>query len=276
MTGESFRVPGSLYVEPFTKQLGVLHVGTDVGWIAPRGLRRWSQEISVVLKADVPEAVCHELGVILPDAQPVASKLPNVRLAARASKLVEVESSLVEKLLARRVRVHTVGSEGVTGGFYYFAKGGKEKPVRMQGNIFEMLALALAKSPDNAMLEECLDGLIDRLLTELSGQVLSEAQVELAGALSSLGSLRETPLRNCRRSRASSYSRSAAPAHTKVAHARFSRLCAARRAPGRKRWSFRCSVSHSVGSSRSSRSFAPMGSSGRGGSIRCVSGGAGS
>jgi hypothetical protein len=187
MIGESLRVPGSLYVEPLTKQQGVLHVGTDVGWIAPRGLRKWSREISVVLKADVPEAVCHELGVILPDAQPVARKLPNVLLAARASKLIAVESSLVEKLLARRVRVHTVGSEGVTGGFYYFAKGGKEKPVRVQGNIFEMLALALAKSPDNAMLEECLDGLIDRLLTELSGQVLSEAQVELAGALSSLG-----------------------------------------------------------------------------------------
>jgi hypothetical protein len=187
MIGESLRVPGFLFVEPSARQQGVLHVGTDVGWIAPRGLRGWSREISVVRKADVPEAVCQELGVTLPAAQPAAIKLPNVLLAARASKLVAVASSLVEKLLAEDIRVHTIGSEGVTGGFYYFAKGGKEKAVRVQGNIFEMLALALAKSPDNATLEECLDGLIDRLLTELSGGVLSEAQIELAAALSALG-----------------------------------------------------------------------------------------
>src|ERR1019366_10339274 len=79
------------------------------------------------------------------------------------------------------------GSDRITGGFYYFAKGGTGDPVRVQGNLVEMVAPALATTADNAAVEACLDGVIARLLAELSKGVLSEAQIELAATLPALG-----------------------------------------------------------------------------------------
>jgi hypothetical protein len=169
--------------------LAVLHVGSSVGWVALKGVSTWSREISVVVKAEVSEAFCRELGITLPESQPEAARLPNARRAALASTLVAVEPVLVDKLVARGVRVHTVGSDRITGGFYYFAKGGTGGAVRVQGNLVEMVAPALASSADNATLEATMDGLIGRILGELSEGVLSEAAIELAGELPALGEL---------------------------------------------------------------------------------------
>ncbi len=188
MSGASLSVPGLLYVGTSTeREPAVLHLGATAGWVALKGLHTWSREISVVLKADVSESVCRKLGVTLPEAHPEAANLAHARNAARASRLVAVEASLVDKLTAEGVRVHTIGSDRITGGFYYFAKGGPRAAVRVQGNLVEMIAPALAQSADNAALEACLDGVIDRVLAELSEGVLSEAQIELAGSLPSLG-----------------------------------------------------------------------------------------
>ena len=188
MSGASLSVPGLLHVgTPSEQELVVLHVGPAVGWVALKGLQGWSQEISVVLKADVTGAVSTELGVTLPEAQPEAAGLANARRAALASNLVAVESALVDELAAKGVRVHTVGSDRATGGFYYLAKGGAGAAVRVQGNLVEMVAPSLAATADNSILESYLDGVIGRLLAELSDGLLSEAQLELAAALPSLG-----------------------------------------------------------------------------------------
>ena len=188
MSGASLGVPGLLYVGTSGElELAVLHVGPAVGWVALKGLHTWSREISVVFKAEVSEALRGELGVTMPEALPEAASLPNARRAALASNLVGVDPSLVDKLVAGGVRVHTIGSDRITGGFYYFAKGGAGGPVRAQGNLVEMVAPGLAASADNEALEAGMDGVIARILAELSEGKLSEAQIELAGALPSLG-----------------------------------------------------------------------------------------
>jgi hypothetical protein len=188
MSGASLGVPGVLYVGPSPEQeLAVLHVGPAVGWVALKGIHTWSREVSVALKADVTDAMARELGVMLPEAMADKERLVNARRAARASTLVAVDSSLVDKLVAKGVRVHTVGSDRITGGFYYFAKGGAGEPVRLQGNLVEMVAATLAASADNATVEAALDGAIARILSELSGGLLTEAQIELAATLPALG-----------------------------------------------------------------------------------------
>jgi hypothetical protein len=164
-----------------------LHVGPAVGWIALQGLHTWSREISVILKADLGEPIAAELGVLLPENHSEASKLAGARRAALASTLVAVEAPLVEPLVAKGVRVHTIGSDRITGGFYYFAKGGAGAPVRFQANLVEMITPSLTAQSDNAAVEACLDGVIARVLAELSEGLLSEAQIELAAALPALG-----------------------------------------------------------------------------------------
>jgi len=188
MSGASLTVPGLLHVGTSGEhELAVLHAGPWVGWVALKGIRTWSREVSVVLKADVRGPILTELGVMLPEGRPEMARLSNVQRAARASDLVAVDSSLVDTLVAKGVRVHTIGSDRITGGFYYFAKGGPGEAVRLQGNLVEMVASALAASADNAAIEACLDGVVARVLAELSRGVLSEAQVELAAALPALG-----------------------------------------------------------------------------------------
>jgi hypothetical protein len=186
MSGASLAVPGILYVGPSgDHELAVLHVGPAAGWVALKELRTWSREISVVAKTDVTETLRKELSLKLPETQAAEEKLASAERAAQASVLVAVDSSLVDDL-AKKVRVHTVGSDRITGGFYYFAKGGSGAAVRAQGNLIEMVAPALA-SADNAAVEATLDGLIGRLVTELSEGLLSEARLELAAALPALG-----------------------------------------------------------------------------------------
>ncbi|HEY8040858.1 MAG TPA: hypothetical protein VIF15_13730, partial [Polyangiaceae bacterium] len=141
----------------------------------------------MILRADLGEPIAAELGVLLPENHSEASKLAGARRAALASTLVAVEAPLVEPLVAKGVRVHTIGSDRITGGFYYFAKGGAGAPVRFQANLVEMITPSLTAQSDNAAVEACLDGVIARVLAELSEGLLSEAQIELAAALPALG-----------------------------------------------------------------------------------------
>jgi Histone H1-like nucleoprotein HC2 len=187
MSGASLSIPGLLHVGTSGAELATLHVGPAVGWVALKGIHSWSREISVARKADVSEATCRELKVVLPESHPAVATLPHARLAAQASTLVAVDSSLVDKLVAKGVRVYTIGSDSITGGFYCFANGGAGGAVRVQGNLVEMVAAGLNASADNAAIEAVLDGVIDRVLAELSKGVLSEAQIELAAALPTLG-----------------------------------------------------------------------------------------
>jgi len=187
MSGESLAIPGVLYVGPSSaEEPQALQVGPATGWVALKGLRTWSREISLAAKSDLTDAICAKLGVKLPDKHPETAKLQNARRAAGAAALVEVDPSLVDKLAAEGVRVHTVGFDRTTAGFFYFAKGGRGEPVRVQGNLVEMVAEAMP-SADNEALEAGQDGLIGRILTELSEGLLNEPQIELAAALPSLG-----------------------------------------------------------------------------------------
>jgi colicin import membrane protein len=187
MSGESLAIPGVLYVGPSSDQEpAALQVGPATGWVALKGLRTWSREISLVARADLTDALCAKLGVTLPEKHPGGTMLENARRAAKTAALVAVEPSLIDALAEAGLRVHTVGFDRTTAGFFYFVKGGSGEPVRLQANLIEMLALAMP-SADNAMLEASLDGLIGRIVTELSEGLLTEPQIELAAALPSLG-----------------------------------------------------------------------------------------
>ncbi len=188
MSGESLRVPGLLFIDvPDKSGESIVHAGPSVGWVVPRGLRTWSREITVVSRVELSESVRAELKLGLPEELPAVTTLPHARRAAAASSLLAVEPALVEPLLAKGVRLHTIGFDRVTADLFYFAKGGKGPSVNVQGNLFEMIAPALSLSPEEGTLEECLDGLIDRILAELSGGTLTEESVELAAALSAVG-----------------------------------------------------------------------------------------
>lgn len=188
MSGESLRVPGLLFIDsPDKSGESIVHAGPSVGWVVPRGLRTWSREITVVSRAELTESVRAELNLTLPEELPAVTTLPHARRAAAASSLLAVDPSLVEPLLAKGARIHTIGFDRVTADLFYFAKGGNGPSVSVQGNLFEMIAPALSLSPEEGTLETCLDGLIDRILAELSGGSLTEESVELAAALSAVG-----------------------------------------------------------------------------------------
>jgi hypothetical protein len=140
----------------------------------------------VALKQDLTPELQRELGVHLPEQQGDPDLVPKARLAAQACKVVAVEESLQEQLLAKGVRVHTVGFDRVSNGFFYFAKGGGGKDQRVQGELIEIIAPTL-EAGSREELDARLDGLLDRLIVELSEGALSEAQLELAAALPPLG-----------------------------------------------------------------------------------------
>lgn len=183
--GSELAVPGVIYVGKHGGNSGksLVRLGPAAGWIAPRGIRAWEREISVVARGALTEPIRKDLGLTMPDEQIPAAKMPITAQAAKSSPLVAVARGLVDKLVAKNVRVHTVGFDRISGGFYYFAEGGGAEAVRVQVDLMEMIAGALGDSADNAALEKSLDDIIDRLLVELSNGAISEASVELAEAL---------------------------------------------------------------------------------------------
>lgn len=190
-------VPSVLYVAATAGTAGHLVAwGPSVGWMTPQGIVGWEREVSVVARDAVTAELKEELGATLPEEQIAAAKLPLTARAAKASPLVGVTRSLVEKLVAKGVRVHTVGFDKVSSGFYYFAEGGSAEPVRVDGSLFDMIAPALGAG-SNADVDRLLDGLIDRLVTQLSGESkLTEAALELAAALPKL-TVDNTGLADC-------------------------------------------------------------------------------
>jgi hypothetical protein len=185
MTDATLIIPGVLFIgaESSDKDTAVVQLGTAVGWTIPRGVSTWSRELTVVMKQDVTPELRKELGVLLPEDQGDADVVPRARRAAQACKLVAIERALTEKLVAKGVRVHTVGFDRVSNGFFYFASGGAGGQKRVQGELIEIIAPSLVGGSSREDLDARLDGLIDRLLAELSEGAISEAQLELAEAL---------------------------------------------------------------------------------------------
>jgi len=188
MTDAALIIPGVIHVGSDASGKGVaglVQMGPAVGWTMSRGVNTWSRELSVVVKEDLTPALRKELNVVLPEEQGDPDVVPRACRAAKACKLVAVEPPVVEQLLAKKLRVHTVGFDRVSTGFFYIAVGGSGPPKRVQGELIEMVAGGIDQPQE--LLDARLDGLIDRLVAELSDGILSEAELELAEALPSLG-----------------------------------------------------------------------------------------
>ena len=182
-------VPGILCVSPpQAGQAGqsgrkVVHLGPSAGWMIPRGLLRWEQEVSFVDRADMTPQLAKTLHATLPHEQIAPKRFARVASAVEASPLLAISSNLVDAARKEGVRVHTVGVDRVSADFYYFVDGGSGESLRAQGNLVEMLADRVSAGTTNAEIEALQVSLINRLLSSLSNGVVSELQVELAGAL---------------------------------------------------------------------------------------------
>jgi len=179
-------VPGILCVSP--SQVGqagrkVVHLGPSAGWMIPRGLMLWEQEVSFVDRTDMTPQLAKTLHATLPHEQIAAKRFSRVASAVEASPLLAISSNLVDAARKEGVRVHTVGVDRVSADFYYFAEGGSGESLRAQGNLVEMLADRVSAGTTNAEIEALQVSLINRLLSSFSNGVVSELQVELAGAL---------------------------------------------------------------------------------------------
>jgi hypothetical protein len=176
-------VPGILCVSPSPSGRKVIRIGPAAGWMVPSGVARWERELSFMARADMTAGLARALHATLPHEQIARTRFPMADNAVRASPLLALASNLVEGARKQGVRVHTVGVDRVSGDLFYFAEGGSKTPVNVQGNLVEMLAPSLNASSTNADIHALLEGLVDRLLTVLSGGVVSELDLELADAL---------------------------------------------------------------------------------------------
>jgi hypothetical protein len=179
---ETLAVPGVVCVTPTASGRKIVYSGASAGWMVPRGIMGWAHEIACIARADASILVS-TLKATQPHEQIAPKKFPMAKRAADVSPLLALSTNLAGEARDRGVRVHTIGVDRVSAGFYYFGEGGTAAPVRAQGNLIDMLAPSLVPSSTNAEIQALLDSLIDRLLRELSGGVVTEADVELANAL---------------------------------------------------------------------------------------------
>jgi hypothetical protein len=174
-------IPGRLYVAPTDP--AVVELDVAAGWMTPKGVLGWTREVSVVSKADLSDALRRELNLALPHEHISVVKHPTARRAAQANPVAAVSRALGATLSARGVRVHTIGYDKVTANFFYFSEGGTATPVHIQGDLLEMIAPVLAYGNENDDIARHLARLIDRIVSALSGNALTELRVELADAL---------------------------------------------------------------------------------------------
>jgi hypothetical protein len=176
-------VPGILCVSPTSSGQSVVLLGSAAGWMVPTGILRWERELSFIAGAAMTAELAKEVHATLPLEQIAPKRFAMAKRAVEASPFLPLSGNLVDDVRKAGVRVHTVGVDRVSSGFYYFAEGGSREPFRVQGNLVEMLSPSVNASSSNADINALLDGLIDRLLSALSDGVLSELAVELANAL---------------------------------------------------------------------------------------------
>ena len=134
-------------------------------------------------REDMTADLARSLHATLPHEQIARARFPMAFKAVEVSPLLPIAGNLVESARKQGACVHTVGVDRVSGDFFYFVEGGSRAPVSVQGNLVEMLAPSLTASSTNAEIEALLEGLIDRMLTSLSGGVVTELGVALADAL---------------------------------------------------------------------------------------------
>ncbi len=180
---QTLAVPGVISVSPVASGKKRVRVGPSAGWMVAQGLMGWERELSFLVRADATAELAAALRGTLPHEQIAPKRFAMAARAAMASPILAISSNLVAEARSQGARVYTVGVDRVSAGFYYFAEGGAREPVRVQGNLVEMLAPALTPATTNAEIEALLEGLIERLLLALSDGMISDLDVELADSL---------------------------------------------------------------------------------------------
>lgn len=175
--------PGVVYLaEEQDKRVRVL-TGPSAGWMVPKGILNWSNEVALISSAALTDEVIRTTKGVHPVDQIAPSKYPLSSEAAKASRLMAVSGRITTKLIEAGVRVHTVGYDRVSGGFYYLAEGGGEEPARFEGELIATLAEGLGDGANNDALDRGMLTIVDRLLTHFSKSQLDELSVELAASL---------------------------------------------------------------------------------------------
>lgn len=178
--------PGSIYIGKLEGDDAVVIAEPSAGWMVPKGIRTWESEVTVVARADLSDAVRAQLKATFPEEQIPKAKLPHAFEAASQAPFIAVSPKLTPDLIAAGVRIHTVGADKTSSGFFYFAEGGGKPAIRVQGDMLSFLAPTLTGDETTALIDQYADSLVDRMLLELSGRILSESAVELAAALPKL------------------------------------------------------------------------------------------
>ena len=180
---EEVLVPGVLSVTPTPSGRSDVRIGAAAGWMVPRGIVHWERELSFIARSQMTADLARALRATQPYEQIAPKRFPFASRATEQSPILGICANLVADVRQHGVRVHTVGVDRVSSGFYYFAEGGTRDPVRVQGSLVEMLSPSLTGSSTNAEISSLLEDLIDRLLSSLSEGDVSELSVELADAL---------------------------------------------------------------------------------------------
>jgi hypothetical protein len=176
-------VAGAVQIVPLLQGKGTVRVGASAGWLTPRGIQHWEREVSFVVRSDVTPELARSLRATLPTEQIAPKKYPLASRAVVATPLLAIASNLAADLRRHGVRVHSVGVDRVSSGFYYLADGGAGDPVDAHANLIEMLVPSVGSSASNDEIAALLENALDRLLLALSGGLLGELDVELADAL---------------------------------------------------------------------------------------------
>jgi hypothetical protein len=176
-------IPGLLQVTPVSSTKSKVSWGEGAGWLVPRGIQHWERELSLVARSELTPELARKIRATLPSEQIAPRKYPWAARAVETSPVLPIASNLSADLRKEGIRVHTVGVDRVSSGFYYFAEGGKGDPVQVQGNLVEMLAPSLTETSTNAEIAALLEEVLDRLLGAFSGGILTELHAELADAL---------------------------------------------------------------------------------------------
>lgn len=176
-------VAGVVQVTPLPSGRSAVRVSPSAGWLSPCGISGWESELSFISRAEMTEALARALRGTLPREQIAEKRYPLASLAVATVPFLALSGNLAADVRKQGIRVHTVGVDRVSAGFYYFVEGGAGDSVQVQGNLVEMLAPSLAASSTNADIAALVKDIIDRLLVRLSGGAVSELDVELASAL---------------------------------------------------------------------------------------------
>ena len=176
-------VAGVVQTLPLAAGQSEVHVGSAAGWRRPLGIHGWERELSFVAREGMTAALARLLRATLAAEQVAPKRFPWVARAIETSPLLAIASALTNDVRSQGIRVHTVGFDRVSSGFFYFAEGGGREPVRAQGNLIEMLSPSLTAKATNAEITALMEDAIDRLLVLLSNGEVSELRVELADAL---------------------------------------------------------------------------------------------